>query len=74
MKNKKTYYLLILDQSGSMADCAVPTINGFNEQVQMIANLQNRFPNQEFYVSLTIFNDQVEHRYTQSAVTAVGEF
>lgn len=61
MKNKKTYYHLILDRSGSMQDCVRETISGFNEQVQMIRNLQKRFPEQEFRVSLTIFNDQVEH-------------
>lgn len=61
MKNKKTYYLLVLDRSGSMQDCVNETISGFNEQVQMIRDLKRRFPEQEFYVSLTIFNHLVEH-------------
>ena len=59
MKNKKTYYQLILDRSGSMDDCISETISGFNEQVQMIQSLQLRYPEQEFYVSLTVFNQEV---------------
>jgi hypothetical protein len=36
MKNKKTYYLLILDKSGSMQSCVNETIGGFNEQLLII--------------------------------------
>lgn len=61
MKNKKTYYLLILDRSGSMNDCLNQTISGFNEQVQMIIGLQQRFPDQQFLISLTTFNSSIEH-------------
>ena len=61
MKNKKTYYQLILDRSGSMQDCINETISGFNEQIQMIQNFQNKFPEQEFFVSLGIFNNLIEH-------------
>ncbi|MFM9052295.1 MAG: hypothetical protein ACKOKF_08255 [Bacteroidota bacterium] len=61
MKNKKTYYLLVLDRSGSMQVCLHDTISGYNEQVQMIRDLQTRYPEQEFHVSLTIFNHLVEH-------------
>ncbi len=63
MKNKKTYYLLILDRSGSMQDCVNETISGFNEQLQMIGNMRERFPEQEFYVSLTTFSDEVQHTF-----------
>ncbi len=61
MKNKKTYYLLILDSSGSMSDCLNETISGFNEQIQMIKDLDKRFPEQEFRVSLTTFNHLISH-------------
>tara|TARA_B100000683_G_scaffold107984_1_gene106315 strand:+ start:212 stop:400 length:189 start_codon:yes stop_codon:yes gene_type:complete len=46
-KNKKTYYQLILDKSGSMSDCVQSTINGFNEQMQMIRSMKKKFPEQE---------------------------
>ena len=45
LKNKKTYYQLILDKSGSMHDCVNTTINGFNEQMQMIRSLKKKYPN-----------------------------
>lgn len=59
LKNKRTYYQIILDKSGSMNDCIESTINGFNEQMQMIKSLQSRLPNQEILVSLTTFNQDV---------------
>jgi uncharacterized protein YegL len=59
--NTKTYYQLILDRSGSMKDCMSETISGFNEQVQMIRSLEERFPEQEVRVSLTLFNQSVHH-------------
>jgi hypothetical protein len=61
---KKTYYHIILDQSGSMQDILKPTISGFNEQLQMIRNLQQRFPEQEILLGLTRFNDEVMHTYS----------
>ena len=59
-KNKKTYYQLILDKSGSMSDCVQSTINGFNEQMQMIRSMKKKFPEQEFVVSLTTFNHEID--------------
>ena len=59
LKNKKTYYQLILDRSGSMQDCVTATVNGFNEQMQMIRSMKKKFPEQEFGVSLTTFNQNV---------------
>ena len=59
LKNKKTYYQLILDKSSSMQDCVSTTVNGFNEQMQMIRSMKKKFPEQEFLVSLTTFNQDV---------------
>ncbi len=61
MKNKKTYYMLILDKSGSMMSVANKTVEGFNEQVQMIKDLEKKFPEQKIRVSLTTFNHNVSH-------------
>jgi uncharacterized protein YegL len=61
MKTNKTYYLLILDRSGSMSSCAADTLSGYNEQIQMIRDMQRRHPEQEFHVSLTTFNQVVDH-------------
>lgn len=60
---KKTFYHLIVDRSGSMSDCIPATISGYNEQVQAISSLQERFPEQEISVGLTIFNQEVSHQF-----------
>ncbi len=59
MKNKRTYYQLILDKSGSMSSCIEQTINGVNQQILRIRELAARYPEQELYTSLTIFNENV---------------
>lgn len=64
---------MILDRSGSMQDCVQETINGFNEQIQMIRDLQLRFPEQEFQISLTTFNHEVEHPFEMTNVNYVKE-
>ena len=58
VQNKKTYYQIILDMSSSMGDCLNETINGFNMQMESIAKLQEKHPEQEFLVSLTTFNNE----------------
>jgi hypothetical protein len=58
VQNKKTYYQIILDMSASMGDCLNETINGFNKQMESIAQLQEKHPEQEFLVSLTTFNSE----------------
>ncbi len=60
MKNKKTYYQIILDRSGSMSDCIDVTISGFNEQLQLIKKMKQKFPEQEFVISLATFNQEVQ--------------
>ncbi len=53
--------MLILDKSGSMGSVISETIEGFNEQVQMIKSMQKKYPEQEILVSLTTFNHDVNH-------------
>ena len=65
MKNKKTLYHFVLDKSGSMSNCTETTIKGFNSQFDTIKQLQKEFPDQEFTVSLTVFNDHVETVFNQ---------
>tara|TARA_B100000900_G_scaffold373339_1_gene353816 strand:+ start:5982 stop:6653 length:672 start_codon:yes stop_codon:yes gene_type:complete len=58
LKNKKTYYQLILDKSGSMNASIKSTISAFNEQIEMIMALSEKHADQEFFVSLTTFNHE----------------
>ena len=64
MKNKKTLYHFVVDKSGSMTNCRETTINGFNAQLETIKSLQREFPEQQFEVSLTIFDHEVDHVLT----------
>ena len=68
MKNKKTLYHFVLDRSGSMSNCTETTISGFNAQVETIKKLQEEFPEQEFEVSLTIFDDVIDHVQSHVAI------
>jgi len=58
-KNNKTYYLLILDRSGSMESSADMAISSFNEQLQLIRRINKKYDDQQLLVSFTIFNDEV---------------
>lgn len=68
MKNKKTLYHFVLDKSGSMSNCRETTIAGFNAQLETIQQLQQEFPDQEFQVSLTIFDNSVENILSQIGI------
>ncbi len=71
MKNKTTYYHIILDRSGSMESCRKETIEGFNAQVKKISEEIKKFPEQQFLVSLTIFNSQAEHRFLDQSIESL---
>jgi hypothetical protein len=66
MKKQKTIYHLIVDKSGSMSDCIPQTINGFNEQVSKICELQQQYPEQELTIGLSTFNSDVFEHFYQS--------
>lgn len=60
---KETNYLLIVDSSSSMNSLRSSTISGINEQIDMIKDLQNEFPDQEYYMSFVHFNSVVKTEY-----------
>ena len=59
MKNKKTIYHFVVDQSGSMSGSEDPTIEGFNSQLKTLKKLKADFPENEYLVSVTFFEDEV---------------
>jgi uncharacterized protein YegL len=59
MKNNTTIYHFVVDQSGSMSGSEGPTIEGFNSQLKTIRNLKKEFPDNEYIVSVTFFEDAV---------------
>ena len=68
MKTQKTIYQILVDKSGSMTDCIDETINGFNEQINKIKELEIEFPEQLMTIGLTTFNTDVEHKYFMQPV------
>lgn len=58
--NNKTYYHLILDRSGSMADCWETTLRGFATQLNGIKQAADANPDQEIMFSTCIFNHSLE--------------
>ena len=58
--NRKTFYHLILDRSGSMSDCWTQTMSGLQDQFRKVRDLQIQHPEQEFYISLCIFDNVIE--------------
>lgn len=63
MKKQKTIYHILVDKSGSMSDCIDQTINGFNEQINKIKELELEFPEQLMTIGLTTFNSYIDHKY-----------
>ena len=68
MKNKKTLYHFVIDQSGSMAGMETLAVGGFNTQLQTIKMLQQEKPDEEFLCSLTLFNGEVVDVLKQAPV------
>jgi uncharacterized protein YegL len=59
MKNKKTIYHFVIDQSGSMSGSEGPTIEGFNSQLNTLKQLKLEHPENEYIVSVSFFEDEV---------------
>ena len=52
----KVFNLIILDESGSMDAIKDFIISGFNEVVQTVKGLSEKYPDQEHIISLVTFN------------------
>lgn len=59
MKNKhQVHNLIILDESGSMNSIKKTIINGFNELINSVKNIEEEFQEQEHFISLISFNSK----------------
>ena len=72
MKNKTTLYNFILDRSGSMSGMETVAVQGFNDHLKTIRNLQTEFPNQVFLCSLTTFDNQIETIVEASPISEIS--
>lgn len=71
--NKRTYYQLILDRSGSMSSCIEQTVEGVNNQIHRIKEVAEKFPEQELFTSLTLFNHDVVQVWTRKTIGELKE-
>lgn len=69
----KVFNLIIIDESGSMQSIKRETINSVNETIQTIRAAEKRHADQEHYVSVVSFNDQVKTISDCVAVADVKE-
>lgn len=65
---KKTFVHFVLDQSSSMSSVKAATISGFNEYLNTLKKDGN-----EYAVSLTLFNENVERTFANLALGEVKE-
>ena len=76
--NKRTmktriFNLIIIDESGSMQSIKKAAIDSVNETIQTIRSAQKKHEEQEHYVSLVTFNDDVKTIYECVPVDEVKE-
>ena len=69
----KIFNLIIIDESGSMWCIKQQAINSVNETIQTIRAAQKRNENQEHFVSLVSFNDDVKTIHDCVAIDQVTE-
>lgn len=72
MKKSNTFYHIILDQSGSMSDCVNQTLKGLADQRKEILAIANEFSGQEIRVGLTVFDHNIELKYSNLSVTELS--
>lgn len=56
---KETHYLIIVDESGSMDHLRQVTLDGLNEQLQTIKKLDFQYPDQDYFVSIIKFDNEI---------------
>lgn len=59
----RIFNLIIIDESGSMQSIKKEAIDNVNETIQTIRSAQKKYQEQEHYVSLITFNDDVKCIY-----------
>ena len=73
-KNLDTHYLLVLDRSGSMQSCWTSTINGLNEQLGTIRTLEEKYPEQKYFITLVVFDNEIDTIIEDTPISEVKDF
>ena len=69
----RIFNLIIIDESGSMQSIKTAAIDSVNETIQTIGSAQRKHDDQEHYVSLVTFNNNVKTLYECVPVDEVKE-
>lgn len=69
----KIYNLIIIDESGSMQIIKQEAINNVNETIQTIRSAQAKHLDQEHFVTLVTFNDEVKVIHDCAPVEKIAE-
>lgn len=69
----RIFNLIIIDESGSMQSIKKEAIDSVNETIQTIRSAQKKHDDQEHYVSLVTFNDDVKTFYECVPVDEIKE-
>jgi len=69
----RIFNLIIIDESGSMQSIKKEAIDSVNETIQTICSAQKKHEEQEHYVSLVTFNDDVKTVYECVPVDEIKE-
>ena len=69
----RIFNLIIIDESGSMQSIKKEAIDSVNETIQTIRSAQKKHEDQEHFVSLVTFNDDVKTIYECVSVDEVKE-
>ena len=69
----RIFDLIIIDESGSMQSIKKQAIDSVNETIQTICSAQKKHEDQEHYVSLVTFNDDVKTVHDCVPVSEVTE-
>lgn len=73
-KNLDTHYLLVLDRSGSMQSCWQSTIDGLNEQLGTIRGLEEKYPEQRYFITLVAFDSEIDTIIEDVPISEVENF
>ncbi len=71
---KRIFNLIIIDESGSMGSIKKEAIDSVNETIQTIRAAEKKHEEQEHYVTLVTFNDEVKTVHECVSVRDVLEF
>lgn len=73
LTNTTTLYHFIIDRSGSMSGMEKMVIDGYNEHIAGVQNLQQTYPDQKFLMSLTVFDNEINMLVQPSPIQEIKE-